>query len=46
MDGLRVPFIVYDPSEPVEYDHDEIITVSGIIQARSFQFQCKLNSIT
>lgn len=31
MDGLRVPFIVYDPSEPVDYDEDEIVTVSGIV---------------
>lgn len=29
MDGLRVPLIVYNPNEPFDYDHDEIITVSG-----------------
>ncbi|KAI8360717.1 multicopper oxidase-domain-containing protein [Choanephora cucurbitarum] len=28
MDGLRVPLIVYDPDEPMEYDQDEIVTVS------------------
>ncbi|GAA5795601.1 hypothetical protein HPULCUR_000962 [Helicostylum pulchrum] len=28
MDGLRVPLIVYDRTEPVEYDYDETITVS------------------
>jgi hypothetical protein len=33
MDGLRVPFIVYDASEPVDYDEDEIVTVSGMNDA-------------
>ncbi|KAI8079499.1 multicopper oxidase-domain-containing protein [Gilbertella persicaria] len=28
MDGLRVPLIVYDPNEKIEYDEEEIITVS------------------
>lgn len=30
MDGLRAPLIVYDRTEPVEYDYDETITVSGL----------------
>ena len=29
MDGLRVPLIVYDPDEPMDYDRDEIVSVSG-----------------
>lgn len=28
MDGLRVPLVVYDPNESIQYDEDEIITVS------------------
>lgn len=31
MDGLRTPLIVYDDTEPLEYDEDETITVSGIV---------------
>lgn len=30
MDGLRVPLIVYDENDPYEYDHDEVISVSGL----------------